>query len=186
MAEKWVKVAGFANYSVSSSGRVRRDLPGRATQAGRILRPNSRKGYLHVDLYSSEGRRHFRVNRLVASAFIPNPQGLPEVNHKSGIKTNNEEYNLEWVSRKENAHHASRTGLVALGPRTGVYTHPESFPRGESHHWSKLSEKEVIQIRGLHKKGVHYTMIGKRFNIHKTSVWNIIKNRTWAHVQGRA
>jgi hypothetical protein len=70
------------------------------------------KGYLRVDLYDASGKRkHCKVHRLVAKAFIKNPNGLPQVNHIDGNKENNDVSNLEWCTASENNKHAFRTGL---------------------------------------------------------------------------
>ena len=79
-------------YSVDSETFVKQQL--------------TEKGYLRVDLYGNNGqRKHFKVHRLVAEAFILNPFGKPQVNHKDGNKENNSFTNLEWVTNQENRNH---------------------------------------------------------------------------------
>jgi len=69
-------------------------------------------GYKHIGLYSLEkGVKYFMIHRLVAMAFIPNPNDLEQVNHIDGNKLNNSPNNLEWVSRSDNVKHAFRIGL---------------------------------------------------------------------------
>lgn len=98
MNEIWRSVIGDDKYEVSSFGRVRR-------KGGRVLTPFVVKstGYLQVNL-SNRSRRS--VHRLVAMAFLDNPDGLPQVNHKNGRRKENHINNLEWVSAKENIGHA--------------------------------------------------------------------------------
>lgn len=104
---EWRDVAGFeGRYQVSSDGYVRSlpdvDERGRC-MPGVILRPKiTEKGYLCVLL---DDRKSRRVHRLVASAFIPNPSGLPQVNHLDGIKSNNRFTNLVWCSNADNQQH---------------------------------------------------------------------------------
>lgn len=99
MAEIWAAVHGFDGlYEVSTWGRVR-------SERGILAPYENHKGYLKVGL-SKEGKNHkFRVNRLVAQTFIPNPENLPEVNHIDGNKKNNSVTNLEWVDGLKNREH---------------------------------------------------------------------------------
>jgi hypothetical protein len=61
---------------------------------------------LRVDLYNKNGRKHCKIHRLVAEAFIPNPDGKPQINHIDGNNQNNSISNLEWVTNEENAYKA--------------------------------------------------------------------------------
>ncbi len=108
------------SYAVTVDGSVH-SLPRRVLGrdgvsypvSGRVLKPAPNKdvGYLEVSLWKNGEGTSFYVHRLVAQAFIPNPLGLPEVNHKDGNRHNNAVSNLEWVTSSENSHHAVATGL---------------------------------------------------------------------------
>ena len=110
MGEIWKPIKGFEGiYEVSNLGNVR-NAKGRTRKP--FLIP---KGYLMIDLFRNRERTHARVNRLVADAFVPNPDNKPEVNHKNGDKADNRAENLEWSTKSENMLHAYRSGLQTKG-----------------------------------------------------------------------
>lgn len=92
---------------VSNEGRLRSNL-----RDGRILKPSmDQKGYLRLRMTIDRKKYSFKVHRLVAQAFIPNPEDKPQVNHIDGNKQNNRADNLEWITNKENVHHAIKNGM---------------------------------------------------------------------------
>ena len=102
-------------YEISSHGRVRsldrlvRNRCGKYMLKGRMLKQSSFSNkYLFVQLQDNPRKECRLVHRLVAQAFIPNPNGKKEVNHISGDKTDNQVTNLEWVTRSENLVHRNR------------------------------------------------------------------------------
>lgn len=105
--ERFIKISGYDNYSVSNKGRVRND------KSGRILKPRvGTSGYLQVNPCKDGKSQNKSVHRLVAEAFIPNPKGLSEVNHINEDKTDNRVENLEWCDRQHNVHHG--TGIERM------------------------------------------------------------------------
>lgn len=100
--EQWIDIFN-GKYRVSSFGRV-------FSTTNKIIlsQKKEKNGYLEVNLYGVDGKRKKRVSahRLVAKAFIQNPENKPQVNHKDLVKTNNRADNLEWVTPRENVDHA--------------------------------------------------------------------------------
>lgn len=136
MSEIWLPVVGFEDtYSVSSFGRVRRDIRGPGTQAGRILKPHvTQKGYHSVCLSRDLKGHTIFVHVVVAEAFIgPRPEGQ-EINHKDADKQHNVPSNLEWTTHLLNIRHSEALGLRT--PR-----------RGETHHSARYSDATIAAVR---------------------------------------
>lgn len=116
--EIWKDIDGYeGRYQASTLGQVR-SLDGVSRQGrflkGKVLKQSVTKtGYHH--LYLHNPGKNYRVNRLVAQTFIPNPTNLPQVNHIDGNKANNRVDNLEWCTQSENQLHAVKTGLQTSG-----------------------------------------------------------------------
>lgn len=128
--------------------RVRRLLPG--------IKPG---GYEFVGIYDEPRQAHYEmVHRLVAIAFIPNPRGLPEVNHIDGNKRNNIVANLEWCDRKANAMHAHDLGLMPSGPGSKT-----------------VDEATAFAIRRAQGR---YRDIGAAFGVSAQTVCNIKRGHT--------
>ena len=110
--EVWKDVVGYEGiYQVSNKGNVYRVewIGARGRECGgRALKPSYDKdGYFKVVLCKNGMMYHKRVHRLVAEAFIPNPNGLPQVNHIDEVKDNNNVENLEWCTSKYNSNHGT-------------------------------------------------------------------------------
>lgn len=107
----WKPIDKFEDYEVSDTGLVRSLKNGRK----RILSPGKNQwGYLHVNLCRNGKAKHMYVHRLVADAFIPNPLGLPTVNHKDENKLNNNAENLEWLTMGDNNRYGTHPLRIAL------------------------------------------------------------------------
>ena len=109
--EVWKPIEGYEGiYDVSNLGRIRA-YPRVGSQTSKIrlmTLATDKDGYKRVSLSNNSKKRRFSVHRLVAKAFIPNPEGKPQVNHKNGRKDQNNIENLEWVTQSENTKHSFR------------------------------------------------------------------------------
>ena len=124
MQEEWKEVVGFEGlYEVSNKGRVR-SLDRKVPRLGKYGQPShmvykgklipmwiTNQGYLRLTLNRDGKKSNHLVHRLVANAFIPNTENKETVNHKNGIKSDNQLQNLEWATRSEQNHHAWAIGL---------------------------------------------------------------------------
>lgn len=140
---------------------------GRAKNKYGVIRLGSGTYYRYVGI--SKNGRHWNcaVHRLVATAFIPNPENKPEVNHIDGDKHNNCVKNLEWATRQENADHAAATGLMR---------------RGEAVTTSKLNESQVHEICRLLQAGVKRKKIAKQIGCPISAIHDIYYGNTWKHI----
>lgn len=111
MQEIWKDVKGYEGlYKISNLGNVL-SLNFNHSNYSKCLKPFDNDGYLRVAFNCNNQYKRFLVHRLVAEAFIPNPENKPFINHIDGNKRNNNIDNLEWVSASENTRHAIRIGL---------------------------------------------------------------------------
>jgi len=108
--EKWAILKRNINYSVSTHGKIKSNITNKLLNYG-----TNSKGYLQVNLYKQDDSKHkasYKLHRLIAETFIPNPLNLPQINHKDGNKLNNHYTNLEWCTNKYNANHAINNKLI--------------------------------------------------------------------------
>ena len=126
-------------------------------------------GYEYVHLCNGKGKtKLFRVHRLVAETFIPNPNNLPEVNHKDGDKLNNNVKNLEWCTNLENMRHSVETGLRNV--------------KGENNPSAKLTVKDVINIRKEYipkSKEFGTVALARKYGVTNVMIGKIIRNDCW-------
>jgi hypothetical protein len=168
--EIWKDVPKFDGlYQISNFGRIvsydRIDKYGRLFK-GKVLQNNvTSGGYLKVGLCYNSVMKHFGVHRLVALAFIPNPENKPQVNHLNGIKFDNRVENLEWCTAQENKVHS-----VNNGTSTG--------------HSALLTEDDVRKIKELlGNRNLTHMDIAIMFGVVKSTITKINTGINWGHIQ---
>lgn len=151
---------GFPKYSVSSQGQVKGPR--------KILKPIPDKdGYFMVTLYGVRGSGNYYIHRLVAQAFIVNPEELTQVNHEDGNKQNNEASNLQWMTPIQNGTHAAALGLYKKGEQCSAAT---------------LDEEAVRYARKIFASGDTIASIAGQLSVSETAISNIVKGKTWKHI----
>lgn len=172
MEEKWKDVVGYEEYfKVSDLGRIY------SKRTNKILKLGvSKTGYsvLSTRIGGRAGKAHcFRIHRLVAQAFIDNPEDKSCVNHKDGDKLNNHVINLEWCTQQENVQHAVDIGLTVAA-------------KGENSGTSKLTNEQIRYIRRVYKPfcdtfGVR--ALAKKFGVVHSGISRIVNNKSWNHIE---
>ena len=151
------------NHLVTESGEVFNK------NGNKLKQQTSKDGYKVVSITRNNKNKKFTVHRLVAIAYIPNPENKPCVNHIDGDKTNNHVSNLEWCTYSENSKHSFENGLqVSL--------------KGEEVHSAILTEGQVHEICKLMESGYRNGDVAKMFNIANYFIANIRTKNTWRHI----
>lgn len=181
--EIWKDVIGYEDiYQISNLGRLKA-LP-RVWYSGKngcvkkekpeqIMKCRLAKntGYCLVKLIKNGNEKHVYIHRLVAEAFIPNPNNLPQVNHKDGNKENNCVSNLEWVTAKENIIHAEKMKFRK--------------PRKEYKEKITLTQDEIKWIRENYiprDKNFGGAALSRKFNVDRSVITNIIQFHTYKNI----
>lgn len=155
----WHKIPGIdPEYEINRLGEVRSCKRG----GWKILKAKKMKiGYRMFSLRAGGRVRDVTRHRIMAQTFIPNPNGLPEVNHIDGNKSNDSLENLEWVSHRDNIRHAARIGLM---------------PRGDALPQTVISDEKVAQIRAAAATQTEKLGdIASRFGVRESEVSDLIR-----------
>ena len=169
MIEIWKTIPNFSMYEASNFGRIR-SLYTTVNGEPLVMKTKVDKGgYVTIStMHDDYGRvKTTKVHRLVATAFIPNPDEKPQVNHIDGNKLNNRVDNLEWVTHKENFAHATANGLR---------------PLGEEHGRHKLTWENVEYIRSVYVKDSNLFgtyALAKKFGVTPRTIALIVRNELW-------
>ena len=162
--ELWRNIVGYKEHQISTFGRIKSFYKGRV----KILKPFVDKdGYLQIALTRS---KKFKVHRLVAQAFISNPEGKPQINHIDGNKMNNHVDNLEWCTSTENNRHAVKIGLMKSG---------EDFPD------AKLTNEQVAWCRRVHIPGDREfgtNALARKLGVSPSAIYLLLKGKTYKDI----
>lgn len=174
--EQILPVVGYEGlYLISSTGDVYsmpkkwisgKGCPREIKEIKKMSASLDNSGYKVVGLRRDGKTKAYKVHRLVAMAFISNPQNKPYVNHKDGDKGNCNVNNLEWVTAKENSTHASLTGLL-------------KNVSGEDHGMCKLSKEYVLYIKSSNLSSKE---LGNMFSVSHYHINAIRRGEKWAKV----
>ena len=165
LKEIWKKIDGYPDkIEVSNLGNVKSN--------DKLLKFDICSGYCRVH-FSHKGINYKElVHRLIAKAFIPNPDNKLQVNHIDGNKKNNNVNNLEWCTAGENIKHAYKTNLRSA--------------KGENNTQAKLSEEQIKEIRSLYVKGKHCEFnsrgLAKKYNVNPKTILDIVNKKNWKDI----
>jgi hypothetical protein len=153
--EVWKDIKGYEGlYQVSNLGRVK-SLCYYGGKKEKIIKGGvNPQGYIIIGLNKNNKRTSYTEHRLVALAFLDNPNNYPVINHKNGIKTDNRVENLEWCTYQQNTIHAFETGL-----KFGY--------KGEKHGMCKLTNDQVLAIRADNRL---HRIIAKEYNVDRSTI----------------
>lgn len=177
MKEVWKDIVGYEGYyQVSNLGRVRslnRLVPhGKGDSMrflkGKILNQTNTVGYKAVGLRKNNKVVFSKVHRLLAIAFIPNPEDKPCVNHIDMNRSNNIINNLEWCTYSENTIHFFENGRKAA--------------RNENHGLSKLSNEDVVNIKSRLKSGEKGITLAKEYVVTTATISRIKNGKIWNNI----
>lgn len=169
--EIWRDIEGYEKfYQVSNKGRVKSYHSNKI----KILKPiEMSDGYRRVHMALHKNKKSFPVHRLVARAFIPNPEKKSFVNHKDGNKSNNSVENLEWATKKENSRHAWKNGLCKK-------------KYGSENPNAKFTDEQIKFIRENYKaKDENFGAIplAKKFGVCVETISKIAYGKTYRNVK---
>ncbi len=184
MHEEWRAIRGFPDYAVSSEGRIKRIVEGSKGHLPKVLRPYANnQGYLCITIFAASKPHRKLISRIVCEAW----HGLPptpehHAAHGDGDPSNNRPGNLRWATRLENEADKDIHGTRAVGARHGRYTKPERNPRGSNHGLSKLTERDVLEIRAAPKVNGSGVRLAAEYGVTPGAICMIRSRKNWSHI----
>lgn len=140
----WKKIKQNQNYSINENGKIRNDNTKKLKQSY----VNKQNGYLYVDLWENNKSTKYSVHRLIAEAFLPNPESKPCIDHKDGNRQNNSLDNLRWASYSENNSRFGTLGVRSEPIIVKCYEEKRKKRGGGHIAWAKIiSEEKYDRIK---------------------------------------
>ena len=175
--EFWKIIEGFPDYLISNKGNLKSV---KTLKDVKLFTKDD--GYVSYTLRLDNKGYYKYIHRLVAEAFVPNPNNKGQVNHKNGIKGDNRAENLEWVTPAENIRHAIETGLLKYKKKEKDIKNSK-HSKGEDANGSLLNPEKVIKIRVLHETGEYKQIeLAEMFGVNHRTINDVIKRRQWKHI----
>lgn len=161
MKEQFKKIKGYSHYRIYSNGRIYSEF------VNRYITPTEDSShYLQNTLVDDNGnRKTIKTHRLVAIAFLPNPENLPDVNHRDFNRKNNNVTNLEWCTAEYNVQY---TAKFNIDENKKVYMK-----------FSPLTEEMVLLIPTLLNYGFSIKLISRLYRVGHITIRNIVSGKTW-------
>lgn len=176
--EIWKEIDGYDGfYEVSNRGRIRSykcQGPGnkKAETPTLLTLKKEKYGYRRITLFDRGKRTIHLIHRLVGEAFVPNPDGKPQINHLDSDPSNNNAENLEWSTQSENIQYAFDKGRKKPN-------------RGSEVVGSKLTKSDVLNIRKVaNENGRFYgrSKLADKYNVTENCIMQVVTGRTWSHI----
>lgn len=155
----WKEIENYPNYLISDKGEIYN------LRTKQIMKQHPDKdGYMVLNLSHKGAKKCYRVHRLVAQAYIPNPLNLDTVNHINHNKTDNCVDNLEWMNNIDNAKDGNKYS---------------TYYKGEKAKAAKLSMQDARDIRQAYLNGISRKELADKYNVTTATIGNVINNKVY-------